>query len=770
MPVRTGSCRTARVLPLAGIAVLAVLRACAAHAASAAALAEPAGPSLTSTLQEVVVTAPLSGGQVPLDEVPASIQRISATAISRLSSPALSGSLDQLAGGVNLNDTQGNPYQQDLNFRGFTASPVLGTPEGVSVYVDGVRVNEAFGDVVNWDLIPQGAISELEVIAGANPVFGLNTLGGSVVITTKRGFDDSGVSAELYGGSFGRHVEQADAGGHSGHLDYYAGGTLFDEHGWGHENPSRVRQGYGEIGYRDGENDVSLHLSYADNRLLGNQTLPPSLLSDPYQSYTWPDIQTNQMVFLNLDARHRLAAGWTLAGKGYFRRESTDIFNSNVNGGFDPAQAVGPGNEPTGNAIEGIDQYRPGGALQLTGHGSLAGHRNTLIIGVSYDPGWTDYHQRNQEAGSSRATYSTAPAVLGTLLHAVNRSSGVYISDTLGLTRNLFLNVGGRYDHASETLEDRLGTALDGRDVYSRFDPAVGITFNPTRRLTVYVTYDEGARVPTPMELTCADPDAPCTLPNAFSSDPPLKAVVAHNMEIGVRGEFRSWLAFTASVFRTNLDDDIQFVAAGGGAVNSGYFVNVGQTRRQGFSLGVNGQAGPFELSADYSFVDASFQTPLTLNSPNNSTAGPTAGCPTCADIQAVPGDRIPGIPRNIVKLRGQYTFRKLTVGLGITGQTNIYARGDENNQDINGPVPGFVLLNLDAQYEISSRWRAFVRMDNVLDRRYYDFGLLGENELTGAGNTLDTTGRTWQSAQFRTVGAPIGAWIGVEYGLGAER
>jgi outer membrane receptor protein involved in Fe transport len=272
------------------------------------------------------------------------------------------------------------------------------------------------------------------------------------------------------------------------------------------------------------------------------------------------------------------------------------------------------------------------------------------------------------------------------------------------------------------------------------------------------------------MELTCADPDAPCTLPNAFSSDPPLKAVVAHNMEIGVRGEFRSWLAFTASVFRTNLDDDIQFVAAGGGAVNSGYFVNVGQTRRQGFSLGVNGQAGPFELSADYSFVDASFQTPLTLNSPNNSTAGPTAGCPTCADIQAVPGDRIPGIPRNIVKLRGQYTFRKLTVGLGITGQTNIYARGDENNQDINGPVPGFVLLNLDAQYEISSRWRAFVRMDNVLDRRYYDFGLLGENELTGAGNTLDTTGRTWQSAQFRTVGAPIGAWIGVEYGLGAER
>ncbi|MGH8270117.1 MAG: TonB-dependent receptor plug domain-containing protein, partial [Steroidobacteraceae bacterium] len=241
MPPSTWSRRTVRVLSLPGLAILAQALVIPAHAASPALPPAPpaAEPPLTSILQEVVVTAPLAGGQVPLDEVPASIQQISSTAIGRLSSPALTGSLGQLAGGVNINDTQGNPYQQDLSFRGFTASPVLGTPEGVSVYVDGVRVNEAFGDVVNWDLIPQGAISGLEVIAGANPVFGLNTLGGSVVITTRRGFDDPGTSAQIYGGSFGRHAEQADTGGHMGKLDYYVGGTLFDEHGWGHENPSR---------------------------------------------------------------------------------------------------------------------------------------------------------------------------------------------------------------------------------------------------------------------------------------------------------------------------------------------------------------------------------------------------------------------------------------------------------------------------------------------------------------------------------------------------
>lgn len=530
MSIRVSRCRAARALLAPGIVLLAQALASPALAAPPAFAAAPAAAlPATPPLQQVVITAPLGGSQVPLDEVPANVQQIGVGAIGRVGAPALTGSLDRLAGGVNLNDTQGNPYQQDLDFRGFTASPVLGTPEGVSVYVDGVRVNEAFGDVVNWDLIPQGAISSLEVIYGANPVFGLNTLGGSVVVRTRRGFDSPGTTAEVYGGSFGRHAEQAGTGGHRGNLDYYLGGTLFDEHGWGHQNPSRVRQGYGEIGYRDANSDVALRLTYADNRLLGNQTLPLSMLSDPYQSYTWPDIQTNRMVFLNLNARHRLTAGWTLTGKAYFRRESTDIFNSNVNNDFDPALPVGPGNQPTGNAIEGIDQYRPGGALQLAGHGLLAGHRNTLSIGASYDPARTDYHQLNQEAGSSRATYSAEPAVLGTLLRAASVSSGIYLSDTLGLTHELYLNVGGRYNHASETLQDRLGTSLNGHDVYNRFDPAVGLTLDPTSGLTLYASFNQGTRVPTPMELTCADPNAPCTLPNAFSSDPPLKPVAARN-------------------------------------------------------------------------------------------------------------------------------------------------------------------------------------------------------------------------------------------------
>lgn len=740
-----------------------------AYAAGVPAPAAAERSTAPAPLQEVVVTAPLLGSEIPLNEVAANIQQISAKEINRLSARDVSDALNQLDGGINLNDTQGNPFQEDLDFRGFTASPVLGTPEGVSVYMDGVRVNEAFGDAVNWDLVPASAVSSMEVIPGANPVFGLNTLGGAVTIATKDGFDNPGTGAEVYGGSFGRRVAEVASGGHAGRLGYFLSGTLFDESGWGHENPTRVRQGFGKVGYRDSRNDLSLALTYADNRLQGNQTLPLSFLSDPWQSYTWPDIQTNQMVFLNLNGRHRLSDDWTLSEKAYYRRVTTDVFNSNVNNDYDPTMALGPGNEPTGNAIEGIDQYRPGASLQLSGHTGFSGHRNTLIAGASFDPGETDYRQFNQEAGASRDTRSSAPVVLGTLLHAVNRYSAAYISDTLGLTHRLFLNLAGSYNHESVRLEDRLGTALNGQHTYNRFNPSVGLTFNPTESLTLYATYDQGMRVPTPMELTCADPNAPCTLPNAFSADPPLKEVVAKNIEVGARGALGAALTFTASVFRTNLDNDIQFVSSGGGAISSGFFENVGQTRRQGLELGLDGGAGAFSFSAHYSYIEASFETPLFLNDPNNSTAAPLT-CPTCTDIQVVPGDRIPGIPRHVVKLRAAYTSGALTLGVDLMGQSAIYARGDENNQDVNGPVPGFLLVNLDARYALSSRWHVFARIDNLFDRRYYTYGVLGQNVLTARGNAFDPTGTTWRPEQFRTVGVPIGAWIGVQYSLGRTR
>jgi outer membrane receptor protein involved in Fe transport len=754
--------RRMRPLAFGALALLAPVLAQKRSLACAAELVESAPPP------EVVVTAPLQGSDLSLDEVPGNVQRVTAAQLNQAKARDASDALNQLAGSVNINDTQGNPFQPDVNFRGFTASPVLGTPQGVSVFLDGVRVNEAFGDSVNWDLIPSSAIASLEVIPGSDPVFGLNTLGGAVAVNTKRGFDSAGTAVESYGGSFGRRVAEFETGGHGERLDYFLTGNLFDEDGWGQHNPTRVRQGFGKVGYRDDRSDMTLSFTYADNRLEGNQTLPRSFLSDPWQSYSWPDTQTDRMAFVDLNASHRLTEGWTVAAKAYYRKVSTGVLNSNVNDNYDPAMPIGAGNEPTGNVIEGIDQYRPGAALQLTGRSPVAGHRNTLIAGMSYDGGTTNFQQLNQEAGSSRDTSSSAPVVLGTLLHATNRYSGVYVTDTLGLTDRLYINFAGRYNNAIVRLQDRLGTALNGDHSFNRFNPAVGLTFNPTRALTLYASYEEGTRVPTPVELTCADPNAPCSLPNAFSADPALKAVVARTAEIGARGTLTSFLTFNGAIFRTNLDNDIQFVSSGGGAASSGFFENVGQTRRQGVELGLDGTSGAFTMSAHYTYLEATFQTPLVLSSQNNSTAS-ASSCPTCTAIRVAPGDRIPGIPRQIVKLRGEYAPARYAVGVNLTGQSNQFARGDENNQDMNGPLPGFILVNVDAHFNISPSWHVFARVDNLFDRRYFTFATLGENVFTAPGNVFDPTGRTWRSEQFRTVGAPRGAWVGVEFRAGGS-
>ncbi len=378
------------------------------------------GASPSGSLNEIVVTAPLPGADLLLSEVPANIQRLSVDQLDRGRSVNAADALNQRVGSITINDTQANPFQPDVNFRGFAGSPILGTPQGVSVFVDGVRVNEAFGDAVNWDLIPQLAISSIEVTPGSNPLFGLNTLGGAIVVTTRRGFDSTGTGANLEGGSFGRRLAQFESGGHGKRWGYFLAGTSFNDDGWAEHNPSRVRQGFGALGYRDGLNEARLSMTYANSRLEGNQTLPRSWLSSPLQAYTWPDTQSDEMVFVDLSASHHLGTNWTLSGNFHYRKVSTSARNSNVNGDFDPTLAIGPGNQPTGNVIEQIDQYRPGAAIQLVGRSYRGAHRNTFIAGVAYDRGTTNFGQYVQEAGDTRDTSSNAPLSLGTQLHATN--------------------------------------------------------------------------------------------------------------------------------------------------------------------------------------------------------------------------------------------------------------------------------------------------------------------------------------------------------------
>jgi len=232
--------------------------------------------------------------------------------------------------------------------------------------------------------------------------------------------------------------------------------------------------------------------------------------------------------------------------------------------------------------------------------------------------------------------------------------------------------------------------------------------------------------------------------------------VIATTFEAGVRGTIGERAFYSAALYRTQLKDDIQFIGTGTGAVNAGYFANVGNTRRQGVELSAGTGIGDFSFVARYSLLDATFQTAFTESSPNNSSANGDG----LIDVQ--PGDRVPGLPRNTFRIRGDWTRGPFAAGLTVLAVSSQYARGDENNRDSNGPVPGYALVSLDGTWRADRNWEVFARIDNLFDRTYQNFGILGSNYFRGPGNTFDAS--LAASEQFRSPGSPFGAWIGVRY------
>ncbi|MEP7057348.1 MAG: TonB-dependent receptor [Caldimonas sp.] len=706
----------------------------------------------------IVGTTPLPGSGIALRDLPANAQIFTSRDLRRQGAANLTDFLEQNAGGVGLNAAQGNPYQPDVTIRGFSASPLLGTPQGVSVFFDGVRVNEPFGDSVNWDLIPQSAISSIQLLPGSNPAFGLNTLGGAVAVYTKSGAtefpDKPGFGAHPSVGSFGRRALVLDAGGTRGPWDWFATANDAVDRGWALHNRSHIRQLFAKVGWQDDRTDVDLSVSAASNRLEGAQTLPASF-DDPRQSYTYPDTNFNRMLFVAFKGSQALAESWLLSGNAYLRSFRNRNLSSNVN------DASGAAAEATIDAVS-IRQGGRGAGVQLTWSDKLGGLGNKLALGLGVDEGRVRFRRSTQDArfATDRGTIGSGEFVPDTDSDSTTRYLGAYASDTLNLGERWTLTLAGRHNRADLRIADRSGSEpkLDGAHRFTRFNPAVGLVFNPNPRLTAYASYNEGMRAPTAIELTCADPDAPCKLPNSFLADPPLKKVVSKTIELGARGKLGAESTWSAALFRTDLHDDLQFIGSDAVAVNAGYFQNVGTTRRQGLELGATTRlASALALTLRYDLIDATYRTGFVENSPSNSSADANGA------IVVRRGNRIPGIARQTLKLRAELDASAAwSIGANAVYASAIQARGDENNLDGHGRIPGYARLNLDTRYRGSPQLDFYGRVDNVLNRRYANFGVLGTNVFTGKGGTFD--GVNPRAEQFLGRGAPRSFSAGLQY------
>lgn len=815
----------------------------AAQGTQADAQAGGAPPPLAVEIT-VVGTTPLPGVEIPAWQLPAPVQTASERDISTSGALDLSDFLNRQLGGVYVNEVQSNPFQPDVNYRGYTASPLLGTPQGLSVYMDGVRLNQPFGEVVSWDLIPRLAISSITMMPGSNPLFGLNTLGGALSVQTKDGRTYKGGTLQATYGSNARRAVDFDHGGQIAGkgLDWYLAGSLFGEDGWRVASPSDVRQVFGKVGWRRERTDLTASVGHSDNDLNGNALQEVRLLEQDQRSvYTKPDETKNRSTLLNVTAHHRRSTGLSVLANAYYRDIRTRTFNGDINeesldqsvyqpsaaeraalaaAGFGgvPESGLNASNTPfpslrcvanvllndeaatTCNGLinrTNTGQRNGGASGQLTHRRPMAGGVNLFTAGAAFDHSTVGFVQSSELAYLNPDRSMTGVGAFGdggvtggyvdgepfdtrVDLDGVVSTWSVYVTDTLPITPSAHVTLSGRYNRTAVSNRDQITpgggpASLDGDHVFSRFNPALGLTVDVSKHLNLYGGFNEGSRAATSIELGCANPDQPCKLPNAMAGDPPLEQVVTRTVEGGARGA-RGRFSWHAGAFSAQNHDDILFVTSE--QTGFGYFKNFGETRRQGVEAGARVQMGRVVVGTEYTFLDVTFQSSEEVNGESNSSNDEAAagrpGLEGAIDIE--PGDRMPFVPRHLLKIFSDVQVTpRIALNVNLVSAGGSIARGNENNEHEpdgtyylgEGAVDGYAVVNLGGRFKVSNHLELIGQVNNLLDRRYATAAQLGPTGFTAAGvfqaQPLPATGGEFPliHSTFVAPGAPIRAWVG---------
>jgi iron complex outermembrane recepter protein len=747
---------------------------------------QPAIPGAAATALPpvtVIGVSPLLGSGVDRNAVPAETHVLSSDDLRRTGVPDLTGSLQDQISGVALDSASGNQFQPTLLYHGFAASPLQGTPQGLAVYVNGVRFNQPFGDTVDWDLIPNIAIDKLN-LEGSNPVFGLNALGGALNIQLKNGFTYQGFEADLSGGSFGQVLGEFQYGKQAGNTSTYVAGSVLHQDGWRDLQSSDLQNVYGDIGWRSDRAELHLNLTAAHSVLNGPGTSPVELLAAaPAAQFTAPNRISNQYAMVSLSGSVDISDALSVQTLAYYRYLLQRVTNGNAPNdtpcdelpGFlcneSGALSTGVGGTPIPDFLNGgqygqLDNQTTntnayGASAQMTHTGSVLGRTNHLVAGLSFDGAQTMFTGASYVGGLTTldrvfvgpGVLIDEPGVNAPVRVAIsNATYGVYLADTLDLTQRLSLTMSGRFNAALVDLSDQNGGDLSGNHNYTRFNPAVGVTYRIASWLTGYAGYAEANRAPTPAELSCAGPANSCSLANFFVGDPDLKQVVSHTFEFGVRGTIATaedaQLSYDLALFRSTLDDDIAFINSV--AQGRAFFANIGQTRRQGVDAALRFRSARWRAYLAYSYIDATYQSGFVEAAGNNPEAG--------ADgvLTVKPGNRLPGVPPHQLKFGAFYQVTdQWTVGATAIASAGTFLFGDEAN--LTARLPAWFQLNLSTTYQLTEHVQLFAWVQNVTNTSYDTFGTFSPTgtvflaQAPGASNPRSTS-----------PAAPIGGFGGI--------
>jgi outer membrane receptor protein involved in Fe transport len=699
------------------------------------------------TLETVTVigVTPLTGALVDRDQVAAPVQTATSGDVERSHALDLTSFMNRRIGSVHVNDVQNNALQPDVNYRGYTASPLLGTPQGLSVYLDGMRLNQPFGDVVSWDLIPREALSAMTLVPGSNPLFGANTLGGALALKTKDGTSDPGYALAANYGSDQRRRVALEVGGHAASgVHWFATANELRDDGWREASPTKAKQLFSKLGWRNEATDVALSGSYADTNLTGNGLQDVQLLRHDYASvYTKPDNTRNESYLFNLVMTHKLSENISLAANAYHRAIETRTFNGDINddslgesmyqpnaderealaeagytgfptSGETQANTPFPSwrcianillNDEPNEKCNGLlnrthtDQQDAGVALQATITTPVAGFENQLTVGLSGLKSRAEFSQSSQFgyllsdrsigtadgpgafADGSQESEHAFDARVDLEGDTVTRS--VYLTDTLEVTPITHLTLSGRYDHTTVDNEDKITAAGEPGSLTAkhRFD-----RFNPALGLTV---------TPGKSLSGYVGYNEGSRAPSAIElgcADPENPCRLPNAMA----GDPPLEQVVTSTIetgVRGLLSNQLAWnigvfratnrddiMFVADDAAGFGYFKNFGKTRRQGVELGLQRQFGSVYASANYTFLDATYRSEELVLGEGNSSNEEGAGFE--GTIQVEPGDRIPLTPRHLFKAYiGWDVTQQLTANIDLISVSSSFARGNENNE-----------------------------------------------------------------------------------------
>jgi iron complex outermembrane receptor protein len=668
--------------------------------------------------------------------VPARITTLDEAQVDAYEPRVLSDALKSVAG-FSTYDDLGSPYKLNLSSRGFFSSPVVGLPQGVAVFLDGVRMNEPEASQVNFDLLPMDHIQRIEILSGNGSLLGRNALGGAINLVTARGSGPTTGTIELSGGSFGTARGEAHVSGLAkAGMDWYLGGNYNREDGWRQVTGDEAYQGFVNLGKLGATSGIRFQGFYSRDSAETAGSLPESILAQNADSNLSPNDYEKLWAFQgSLQAYKQFGLGRASATV-YFRRHRAERLN--VNQPDDPDAFGISYNTSFGYTAD----YRWTTVLNDRTALSLRGGLDGEVTRVKID-----IFQDSTKFGAGRTLTTDARSPLWDVAPFAAADL------TIG---KVTLSAGARYDYVRIPFENTLNPASDTVGAYRRFNPRVGASVEVMPGGSVFASWGQAFRAPAVIENACADPSVPCPLPFALGDDPPLQPVHANTFEAGFRYA-GDRVSFSGSAYYTDVRNDIFLTPFGGtgpiGSTIDGFFVNLDKTRRAGLetALAYNFPAG-HSVYLNYSYTRATFQSPAAIfsvrSASDDSTAGVTNPFPT--DNAVVPGNRFPLVPAHQVKFGGMAKIgRYLSVGSDGRYIGKQYLRGDEAN--VTDPLAGYFVADARVGVEFG-RWEINGIVTNLFQNESAIFGTFNINQGNPAGPTVERWLTPDQRRAFRLV------------------